>query len=55
VSHEPNVHLEKLKTLFILSSAGPPERYLGANISKASIPSDDSGQEYWAMSVRTYV
>jgi hypothetical protein len=50
------MHLERLKTFFILSSAGPPERYLGAYISKASIPGDDSsGQEYWAMSARTYV
>jgi hypothetical protein len=56
VLYEPNVHLDKLKNFFTLSSAGSPEQYLGANILKVCIPGDDSGREFWAMSsARSYV
>jgi hypothetical protein len=55
ILHEPIVHLDKLKNFFTLSSAGSPERYLGANILKVYIPGDDSGHEFWAMSARSYV
>jgi hypothetical protein len=55
ISHEPNVHLNKLKNFFPLCSAGSPEHYLCANISKVHIPGDDRGQEFWAKSARTYV
>jgi hypothetical protein len=57
VSHEPKVHLEKLKTFyeFNISSIGPPTRYLGANVSKVFIPGNDSHGEYWSISSRTYV
>jgi hypothetical protein len=57
ISHEAKKHLEKLGTFyeFNLSSVGPPTRYLGANVSKVTIPGDPSGSEYWALSSRSYV
>jgi hypothetical protein len=57
VSHEAKTHLDKLGSFyeFNLSSVGPPTRYLGANVSKATIPGDSSGCEFWALSSRTYV
>jgi hypothetical protein len=57
ISHEAKTHLEKLGMFyeFNLASVGPPTRYLGANVSKATIPGDPSGSEYWAISSRSYV
>jgi hypothetical protein len=57
ISHEAKKHLEKLVTFyeFNLASVGPPTRYLGANVSKVTIPGDSSGSEYCAISSRSYV
>jgi hypothetical protein len=57
MSHEPRVHLQKLSSFyeFNVASIGPPTRYLGANVTRVSIPGDDSGNEFWAISSRTYV
>jgi hypothetical protein len=33
-----------------MSAAGKPDRYLGANTRKVTIPGDDTGLEYWSMS-----
>jgi hypothetical protein len=38
-----------------MSAVGRPDRYLGANIKRVTIPGDDSGSEYWAMTSHTYV
>jgi hypothetical protein len=54
ISHEPHVHLEKLRH-FTMSTAGKPKRYLGANIRKVTIPGNDTGLEYWSMSSHSYV
>jgi hypothetical protein len=54
ISHEPNTHLDKLQH-FTMSAAGTPDRYLGANIRKVTIPGDDTGLEYWSMSSHAYV
>jgi hypothetical protein len=57
MSHEPRVHLQKLSSFyeFNVASIGPPTRYLGANITRVTIPGDNSGNEFWAISSRTYV
>jgi hypothetical protein len=57
VSHEPKHHLQKLGTFyeFNLSSIGPPTRYLGANVTRVTIPGESTGYEYWALSSRSYV
>jgi hypothetical protein len=57
VSHEPRTHLQRLNSFyeFNVASIGPPTRYLGANVSRVTIPGDDSGREFWAISSRTYV
>jgi hypothetical protein len=57
VSHEPRLHLQKLSSFykFNVSSIGPPTRYLGANVSRVTIPGDDSCNEFWALSSRSYV
>jgi hypothetical protein len=54
ISHEPNTHLDKLQH-FTMSAAGKPDRYLGANIRKVTIPGDDTGLEYWSISSHAYV
>jgi hypothetical protein len=54
ISHEPNTHLDKLQH-FTMSAAGKPDRYLGANIRKVTIPGDDTGLEYWSISSHVYV
>jgi hypothetical protein len=57
ISHEPKVHLTKLNQFyeFNLASVGTPERYLGTNISRCTIPNDATGAEYWSMSSHSYV
>jgi hypothetical protein len=54
VSHNPQVHLQKLNQ-FHMSAVGKPDRYLGANIKRVTVPGDDSGMEYWSMTSQTYV
>ena len=57
LSHEPKVHLTKLNEFyeFNLASVGTPERYLGTNIGRCTIPDDATGGEYWSMSSQSYV
>jgi hypothetical protein len=57
LSHEPKVHLTKLNQFyeFNLASVGTPERYLGTNIDRCTIPNDATGGEYWSMSSHSYV
>jgi hypothetical protein len=57
ISREAKKHLKKLGTFykFNLSSIDPPTQYLGANVSKVTIPGDLSGCKYWAISSRLYV
>jgi hypothetical protein len=57
ISHEPKVHLTKLNQFyeFNLASVGTPERYLGTNIDRCTIPNDATGAEYWSMSSHSYV
>jgi hypothetical protein len=54
VSHEPKVTMEEIAKIYRIKegSLGPPERYLGADISKYQLP---NGKEAWAMSARSYV
>jgi hypothetical protein len=54
ISHDPQLHLQTLKQ-FHMSVVGRPDRYLGANIKRVTIPGDDSGSEYWAMTSHSYV
>jgi hypothetical protein len=54
VSHNPQLHLQKLKQ-FHMSAVGKPDRYLGANIKRVTIPGDQCGMEYWSMTSQSYV
>jgi hypothetical protein len=54
LSHDTKVVMDQLAKSYKLKedSLGPPERYLGANISKYQLP---DGRESWSMSSRDYV
>jgi hypothetical protein len=38
-----------------MSAVGKPDRYLGANIKRVTIPGDQCGMEYWSMTSQSYV
>ena len=57
ISHEPKVHLNRLNQFyeFNMASVGTPERYLGTDIGRCTMPNDATGAEYWSMSSHSYV
>jgi hypothetical protein len=57
ISSNPRNVLNDLRQHYEFSTKGDehPTRCLGLDIAKVTIPGDDSGQEYWSISSRTYV
>ena len=57
ISHDTDSHLKRIQASYDLNpnSIGPPTRYLGADVKRATRAEDPSGREYWSLSAYTYV